>query len=77
MEKPVKTTRKKRKPEAPDFAPARVVYIPNAVDNDGEPRVALEVPPRPGSMSRRPTLLMFASMAAALASKQRMEGGTL
>jgi hypothetical protein len=53
---------------------ARVVFIPNAVDEDGEPRVALEVPPRPGSVSRRPALLLFASMAAALASKRMLEG---
>jgi hypothetical protein len=69
----VKTTRKKRKPEAPRPAPVRLVQIPAAVDADGEPRIALEVLPRPGSMSRRPTLLMFASMAAALASKREME----
>jgi hypothetical protein len=53
---------------------ARVVYIPNAVDADGEPRVALEVPPRPGSVSRRPVLMVFATMAAALNGKRMMEG---
>jgi hypothetical protein len=70
----VKTTRKKRIAEAPRFAPVRLVYVPAAVDTDGEPRIALEVLPQPGSVSRRPTLLMFASMAAALASKRNMEG---
>jgi hypothetical protein len=73
MEKPVKTTRKKRKAEALRVAPVRLVQIPAAVDADGEPRVALEVLPHPGSMSRRPVLMMFASMTAALASKREME----
>jgi hypothetical protein len=73
MEKPVKSTRKKRKPEAPRLAPVRLVQIPAAVDADGEPRIALEVLPRPGSVSRRPVLMMFGSMAAALASKREME----
>jgi hypothetical protein len=73
MEKPVKTTRKKRKLEAPRVAPVRLVQIPAAVDADGEPRIALEVLPQPGSMSRRPVLMMFASMAAALASKRELE----
>jgi hypothetical protein len=77
MEKPVKTTRKKRKPEAPRSAAVRLVQVPAAVDADGEPRIALEVLPHPGSMSRRPVLMMFTTMAAALASKQRMEGGTV
>ncbi|MBP0446705.1 hypothetical protein J8J14_18165 [Roseomonas sp. SSH11] len=51
----------------------RLVHIPAAVDADSEPRVALEVPPRPGTQQRRPVLLMFASMAAALAGKRAME----
>jgi hypothetical protein len=74
MENPVKNTRKKHKPEAPRFAPVRLVQIPAAVDADGEPRIALEVLPYPGSVSRRPMLMMFASMAAALDSKRQMEG---
>jgi hypothetical protein len=73
MEKPVKTTRKKGKPEASRSAPVRLVQIPAAVDADGEPRIALEVLPQPGSVFRRPVLMMFASMAAALASKREME----
>jgi hypothetical protein len=74
MENPVKNTRRKPKLEAPRPAPVRLVQIPAAVDADGEPRIALEVLPHPGSVSRRPTLLMFASMAAALASKRMLEG---
>jgi hypothetical protein len=70
----VKNTRKKRKSEAPRPTPVRLVQIPAAVDADGEPRIALEVLPHPGSMSRRPVLMMFASMAAALASKRSLEG---
>ncbi len=58
----------------PTTATIRLVHIPNAADADGEPRVALEVPPKPGSVNRRPVLLMFASMAAALDSKRSMEG---
>ena len=75
MEIPVKNTRKIRTPQVCPFVPSvRLVHIPNAVDPDGEPRVALEVPPGPGTLSRRPVLLMFASMAAALDSKRSMEG---
>jgi hypothetical protein len=71
-----KTSLKPRrsKPRPCAQAPIRLVHIPAAVDADGEPRVALEVPPRPGAQQRRPALLMFASMAAALAGKREMEG---
>ncbi|WP_424135144.1 hypothetical protein [Roseomonas chloroacetimidivorans] len=68
----MKRTRKKSIPSKPAL-PIRLVHIPAAVDADGEPRVALEVPPRPGAQQRRPVLLMFASMAAALAGKREME----
>jgi hypothetical protein len=75
MENPVKTTHKLRTAQVRSVPPiVRLVHIPNATDADGEPRVALEVPPGPGTLSRRPVLLMFATMAAALASKQSMEG---
>ena len=70
----MKDTRKKSYPDVPRVASVRLVHIPAAVDADGEPRVALEVPPRPGAVSRRPMLVVFASMAAALASKRSMEG---
>jgi len=71
-----KTTTKPRRstPRVSTLAPIRLVHIPAAVDADGEPRVALEVPPRPGMQQRRPVLLMFASMAAALDGKRAMEG---
>lgn len=70
-----KTTTKPRRssPRPCTVAPIRLVHIPAAVDADGEPRIALEVPPRPGAQQRRPVLLMFASMAAALAGKREME----
>jgi hypothetical protein len=69
------TTKRKRDKVAPiAHTPIRLVHIPNAMDADGEPRVALEVLPRPGSVSRRPMLMMFASIAAALDSKRTMEG---
>jgi hypothetical protein len=70
----VKNTRKKRSAKTLSYTPmARLVQIPNAHDADGEPRVALELPPRPGSVSRRPILMMFTTMAAALASKRTLE----
>lgn len=72
-ENPVKNTRKKTILAAPRYTPVRLVHVPAAVDADGEPRIALEVPPRPGSMTRRPVLVMFATMAAALASKRELE----
>jgi hypothetical protein len=75
MENPVKTTHKLRTAQVRSIPPiVRLVHIPNATDADGEPRVALEVPPSPGALSRRPMLLMFASMAAALDSKRVLEG---
>ncbi len=58
----------------PAAAPIRLVHIPNAIDPDGEPKVALEVPPKPGALNRRPVLMMFASLSAALAEKREMEG---
>lgn len=61
-------------PGAVPFAmPIRLVHIPNAADADGEPRIALEVPPGPGTLNRRPVLLMFATVSAALAGKRKLE----
>jgi hypothetical protein len=74
MQKKTTTTKRRRVKAAPiSCAPVRLVHVPNAIDPDGEPRIALEVLPRPGSVSRRPALVMFASMAAALAGKRAME----
>lgn len=55
-------------------APIRITYIPNAVDADGEQRVALEVPAKPGDVFRRAALMVFPSIAAAVAAKAAMEG---
>jgi hypothetical protein len=55
--------------------PPRLVLIPGAHDAAGEPRIALEVPPQPGAFPRRPTLQMFASVAAALSAKRSLEAG--
>ncbi|MCR0980629.1 hypothetical protein [Roseomonas populi] len=71
-----KTTRikKRRVKAAPTiYAPIKLLHIPAALDAAGEPRVMLEVPPRPGSVTRRPMLHAFASVAAALAAKAEME----
>ena len=75
MEIPVKTNRKSRAAKVRPFTPmVRLVRIPNAHDADGEPRIALEVPPYPGAVSRRPVLMMFANMTAALDIKRSLEG---
>ena len=68
-------TRQKSRPEAQHPAPVRVIYVPGALDADGEPRVALEVPPRAGAASRRTALIVFGSMALALSAKRAMEAG--
>ena len=73
MTKQTTTRQRRSKAAQPRTSPIRLVQIPNAADADGEPRVALEMPPVPGALSRRPVLLMFVSMAAALATKRSLE----
>ncbi|MBB5695518.1 hypothetical protein FHS87_003577 [Roseomonas pecuniae] len=69
---------KRRTKAAPAGCPfIRLVHVPNALDADGEPRVALELPPSPGAVSRRPALLMFASIAAALTHKRQAESAAV
>ncbi|WP_424138582.1 hypothetical protein [Roseomonas chloroacetimidivorans] len=68
------STRKKSRPAAPTPAAVRLVHAPSTGDADGEPRLALEVPPQPDALSRRPMLLVFVSMTAALATKRALEG---
>jgi hypothetical protein len=53
----------------------KLIEVPGAFSSDGEPRAALLVPPAASSISRRPALRMFASVAAAIAAKRSMEGG--
>jgi hypothetical protein len=55
--------------------PITLTLLPDAPDADGLPRAGLVVPPAPSSTSRRPILLLFGTVAAALAEKTRMEGG--
>lgn len=55
------------------LAPITLTLLPDAPDADGEPRAALAVPPAPGC--RRGVLLVFASVALAVAEKSRREGG--
>jgi hypothetical protein len=74
MTKRVITKRSRGRTAPAACLPIRLVHIPNATDADGEPRIALELPLRPDSLSRRPMLMMFASIAAALDSKRQMEG---
>ncbi|MDJ0391072.1 hypothetical protein QMO56_23455 [Roseomonas sp. E05] len=65
------TSTPKRSPSLPSI---KLHLLLDAPDPDGLPRAALEIPPSPGR-NRRPTLLLFASIPAALAAKQRMEAG--
>jgi hypothetical protein len=45
-----------------------------ARDRDGEPRAALVVPPSSARCGKRPVILLFGSLAAAIAAKRDMEG---
>ncbi|MFT8243262.1 hypothetical protein [Roseomonas sp. BN140053] len=54
-------------------APIRLHLLPDAPDASGEPRAALLVPPS-HTLTRRPTLHVFATVAAAIAAKRQMEG---
>jgi hypothetical protein len=47
----------------------------DAPDRDGLPRAALVLPPSAGQVDRRPVIRVFHSLAAALATKQALEGG--
>ena len=53
--------------------PIRLCLMPQALDRDGEPRAALVVPPTPSRYDRRTVILLFPSVAAALAAKRGME----
>jgi hypothetical protein len=53
--------------------PIRLHLMPEALDRDGEPRAALVVPPTPSRYDRRTIVLLFPSVAAALAAKRGME----
>ncbi|WP_424140013.1 hypothetical protein [Roseomonas chloroacetimidivorans] len=55
--------------------PIKLHLLPDAPDADGLPRAGLVVPPGAKNPSRRPILLLFGSLAAALAEKSKMEGG--
>ena len=48
--------------------------LPDALDGNGEPRAGLLIPPAPSSPARRPVLLVFTTLAAALAEKRTREG---
>ncbi len=56
------------------FAPIRLHLMPDAPNAEGEPRAALLVPASEAALTRRPVLLMFASIGAAIAAKREMEG---
>jgi hypothetical protein len=56
-------------------APIRLQLLPDAPDADGQPRCGLLVPPAPSSLSRRPILVLFHSLGAAIAAKATMERG--
>lgn len=55
-------------------APAiRLHLLEDACDADGLPRAALEVPSQPGAIVRRPLLLLFPTIALAVAEKAKRE----
>ena len=56
-------------------AAIKLQLLPDAPDGDGEARAGLLVPAGLGRTNRRPVLLMFATIAAAVAEKQRLESG--
>lgn len=65
-----------RKHGAAFCAPAiKLHLLLDAPDSDGLPRAALELPPSAGQVDRRPVIRVFHSLAAALATKQALEGG--
>ncbi|MBP0493991.1 hypothetical protein [Roseomonas indoligenes] len=74
MQKTTRIKRRRVKAAPTIYAPIRLMHLPAALHDDGEPRVMLEVPPGPGSITRRPMLRAFATIAAALAAKAEMEG---
>ncbi len=51
--------------------PIRLHLMPDAPNGDGEPRAALLLLPKP---DRRPVLMMFSTIAAALELKRSLEG---
>lgn len=51
----------------------RLHLLPDAPDAEGEPRAALLVPASSPALGRRPALLLFANIAAAIAAKREME----
>ena len=54
-------------------AQVRLCLLNEARDRDGEPRAALVVPPSPGRYGKRPVIVVFASLGAALNAKRSME----
>lgn len=55
--------------------PIRLQMLSDAPDEDGEPQCGLLVPPSPSSVSRRPILVLFANVAAAIEAKRGLETG--
>lgn len=58
------------RPAVSEAAP-RLLLLPDAPDANGQPRVALALPAL--STGRRAALVIFPTIAAALAAKRRME----
>jgi len=54
--------------------PIKLHLLPDALDAEGQPRAGLLVPPSPGSASRRTVMVLFPTIAAAVAAKRDMEG---
>ena len=56
-------------------APAIQLHVlPEGLDRDGQPRVALVLPAEGGGRTRRAVTLLFPTIAAAVAAKRHMEG---
>jgi hypothetical protein len=51
-------------------AAIRLLLLADAPDDGGEARAALQLPPAPGG---RPAMLVFSSIAAAIAAKRGLE----
>jgi hypothetical protein len=54
----------------------KLIELPTNRDVEGEPRIAVHIIPPATAIDRRPLLLVFGSMAGALALKRSLEGGS-
>ena len=55
--------------------PIKLTMLSDALDADGQPRCGLLMPPPASTPGRRPVLVIFSSLTAALDVKRSMEAG--